>query len=70
MNELEAFYSRCTCANMGSFSSFLSELNEIPSLVEDKKNACEGKYGGIRRVLQCFADLSKELITRKRRLNL
>ena len=74
MNELEAFYSDlddgCTCADMGSFSSFLSDLNEIPSLVEDKKNACEGKYGGIRRVLRCFADLPKELITRKRRLNL
>ena len=49
MNELEAFYFNlydgCTCADMGSFSSFLSDLNEIPSLVEETKNACEGKLG-------------------------
>ena len=29
----------------GVFSSFLSNLNEIPSLVEEKKNVCEGKLG-------------------------
>ena len=49
MNELEAFYSDLydgsTCADMGSFSSFLSDLNEIPSLVEEEKNVCEGKLG-------------------------
>ena len=49
MNELEAFYSDLydgsTCVDMGSFSSFLSDLNEIPSLVEEKKNVCEGKLG-------------------------
>ena len=42
MNELEVFYSDLcdgsTCVDMGSFSSFLSDLNEIPSLVEEKKN--------------------------------
>ena len=49
MNELEAFYSDLydggTCADTGSFSSFLSDLNEIPSLLEEKKNVCEGKLG-------------------------
>ena len=49
MNELEVFYSDLyngsTCADMGSFSSFLSDLNEIPSLVEEKKNVCEAKLG-------------------------
>ena len=49
MNELEVFYSDLyngsKCADMGSFSSFLSDLNEIPSLVEEKKNVCEGKLG-------------------------
>ena len=49
MNELEVFYSDLydgsTCADMGSFSSFLSDLNEMPSLVEEKKNVCEGKLG-------------------------
>ena len=60
MNELEAFYSDlydgCTCADMGSFSSFLSDLNEIPSLVEEKKNVCEGKlgYGECYNALQTF----------------
>ena len=38
MNDLEAFYSDLydgsTCADMGSFSSFLSDLNEIASLVD------------------------------------
>ena len=29
---------------MGSFSSFLSGLNEIPSLVEEKKNVCEANW--------------------------
>ena len=47
MNELEAFYSDLydggTCADMGSFPSFLSDLNEFPSLAEEKKNVCEGK---------------------------
>ena len=47
MNELELFffdlYDGSTCVDMGSFSSFLSDLNEIPSLVEEKKNFCEGK---------------------------
>ena len=42
MNELEVFYSDLyhgsTCVDMGSFSSFLSDLNEIPSLVEEKAN--------------------------------
>ena len=61
MNELEAFYSDlydgCTCADMGSFSSFLSDFNEIPSLVEEKKNVCEGKLG----YGECYsADLPKE----------
>ena len=49
MNELEAFYSDLydgsTCVDTGCFSSFLSDLNEIPSLVEEKKNVCEGKLG-------------------------
>ena len=60
MNELKAFYSDlydgCTCADMGSFSSFLSDLNEIPSLVEEKKNVCEGKlgYGECYNALQTF----------------
>ena len=60
MNELEAFYSDlydgCTCVDMGSFSSFLSDLNEIPSLVEEKKNVCEGKlgYGECYNALQTF----------------
>ena len=35
MNELEVFYSDLydgsTCVDMGSFSSFLSDLNKIPS---------------------------------------
>ena len=40
----------------GSFCSFLSDLNEIPSLVEEKKNVCEGKlgYGGCYNALQTF----------------
>ena len=42
MNELEVFYSDLydggTWSDMGSFSSFLSDFNEIPSLVEEKKN--------------------------------
>ena len=49
MNELEVFYSDLyhgsTCVDMGSFSSFLSDLNLMPSLVEEKKNVCEGKLG-------------------------
>ena len=49
MNELEAFYSDLydggACADTGCFSSFLSDLNEIPSLVGEKKNVCEGKLG-------------------------
>ena len=41
---------------MGSFSSFLSDLNEIPSLVEEKKNFREGKlgYGECYNALQTF----------------
>ena len=60
MNELEVFcsdlYDGSTCADMGSFSSFLSDLNEIPSLVEEKKNVCEGKleYVGCYNALQTF----------------
>ena len=60
MNELEVFYSHLydgsTCEDMGSFSSFLSDLNEIPSLVEEKKNVCEGKlgYGECYKALQTF----------------
>ena len=40
----------------GVFSSFLSDLNEIPSLVEEKKNVCEGKlgYGECYNALQTF----------------
>ena len=49
MNELEIFYSDLydgsTCVDMGSFSSFLSDLNKMPSLGEEKKNVCEGKLG-------------------------
>ena len=49
MNELEVFYSDLydgsTCADKGSSSSFLSDLNEMPSLVEGEKNVCEGKLG-------------------------
>ena len=49
MNELEVFYSDLcdgsTCVDMSSFSSFLSDLKEILSLVEEKKNVCEGKLG-------------------------
>ena len=49
MNELEAFYSDLydggACVDTGSFSSFLSDLNEILSLLEEKKNVCEGKLG-------------------------
>ena len=49
MNELEVFYydlyDGSTCVDMGSFSSFLSDLSEIPSLVEENKNVCEGKLG-------------------------
>ena len=49
MIELEAFYiDLCdggTCVDTGSFSSFLSDLNEIPSFVEEKQNVCEGKLG-------------------------
>ena len=61
MNELEVFYSDLydgsTCVDMGSFPSFLSDLNEIPSLVEEKKNVCEGKLG----YGECYnADLPKE----------
>ena len=60
MNELEIFYSDLydgsTCVDMGSFSSFLSDLNKMPSLVEEKKNVCEGKlgYGEGYNVLQTF----------------
>ena len=60
MNELEAFYSDLydggACAYTGSFSSHLSDLNEIPSLVEEKKNVCEGKlgYGECYNALQTF----------------
>ena len=41
---------------MGSFSSFLTDLNEIPSLVEEKKNFREGKlgYGECYNALQTF----------------
>ena len=41
---------------MGSFSSFLSDLIEIPSLVKEKKNVCEGKlgYGECYNALQTF----------------
>ena len=58
MNELEIFYSDLydgsTCVDMVSFSSFLSDLNKMPSLVEEKKNVCEGKlgYGGCYNALQ------------------
>ena len=49
MNELKVFYSGLydgsTCLDTGSFSLFLSDLNEIPSLVEEKKNVCEDKLG-------------------------
>ena len=49
MNELKVFYSGLydgsTCLDTGSFSSFLSDLNEIPSLVEETKNVCEEKLG-------------------------
>ena len=49
MNELKAFYSDLydggTCADVESSPSFLSDLNEFPSLVEEKKNVCEGKLG-------------------------
>ena len=60
MNELEVFYSDLydgsKCIDMGSFSSFLSDLNEIPSLVEERKNVCEGKlgYGDCYNTLQTF----------------
>ena len=60
MNELEVFYSDLCggskCVDMGSFSSFLSNLKEIPSLVEEKKNICEGKlgYGECYNALQTF----------------
>ena len=60
MNELEVFYSDLydgsTCVDMGSFSSSLSDLKEIPSLVEEKKNVCEGKlgYGECYNALQTF----------------
>jgi len=60
MNELEVFYSDLydgsTCVDMGSFSSFISDLNEILSLVEEKKNVCEGKlgYGECYNTLQTF----------------
>ena len=61
MNELlEVFYSDLcdgsTCVDMESFSSFLSDLNEILSLVEEKKNVCEGKlgYGECYNALQTF----------------
>ena len=60
MNESEVFYSDLydgsTCVDMVSFSSFLSDLNEIPSLVEEKKNVCEGKlgYGECYNALQTF----------------
>ena len=41
-HELEVFYSGLygggTWSDMGSFPSFLSDLNEIPSLGEEKKN--------------------------------
>ena len=69
MNELEVFHSNLydgsTCVDMGSFSSFLCDLNEMPSLVEEKKNVCEGKWGygecyNAYVLLQCFADLPKE----------
>ena len=41
---------------MGSFPSFLSDLNEFPSLVEENKNVCEGKlgYGECYNALQTF----------------
>ena len=60
MNELEVFYSDLydgsTCVDMGSFSSFLSDLNEMPSLVAEKKNVCEVKlaYGECYNALQTF----------------
>ena len=60
MNELEVFYSDLydgsTGVDMGSFSSFLSALNEILFFVEEKKNACEGKlgYGECYNALQTF----------------
>ena len=42
---------------MGSFSSFLCGLNEMPSLVEEKKNVCEANklgYGECYNALQTF----------------
>ena len=60
MNELEVFYSDLydggTWSDMGSFSSFLTDFNEIPSLVEEKKNVWEGKlgYGECYSALQTF----------------
>ena len=49
MNELGAFYSDLydggACAYTGSFSSLLIDLNEIPSLLGEKKTVCEGKLG-------------------------
>ena len=49
MNGLEAFYSDLydggACADTGSFSSLLSDLNEILSLLEEKKYVCKGKLG-------------------------
>ena len=60
MNELEVFhsdlYDGITSADMRFFPSFLSDHNEIPSLVEEKKNVCEGKlgYGECCNALQTF----------------
>ena len=60
MNEWGVFYSDLSdgsaCVDMGSFSSFLTDLNEIPSLVEKKKNFREGKlgYGECYNALQTF----------------
>ena len=49
MNELEAFYSDLydggACADTGSFFSFLSDLNEIPSLLEEKKTFVKANWG-------------------------
>ena len=48
MNEWEVFYSDLyggsTSVDTGSFSSFLSHLNEIPFWVEEKKNVCEANW--------------------------
>ena len=44
-SDLYDLYDGSTCVDMGSFSSFLSDLKKMPSLVEEKKNVCEGKLG-------------------------